>query len=155
MSAALDRPMGDGATFAGGLATNPQVRRRKLVAGLVKTLFIAATASAGFVLLVLMVRIFSQGWDALDWNLLRENISQTENRIADHRAGFYNGIASTLWVVLIAALFAVPVGIGAALYLEEYAPSNWFTKIVQVNIANLAGVPSVVYGLLGLGVLVN
>jgi phosphate transport system permease protein len=137
------------------LAADPQLKRRQIRAQLAMFLFFAATASAGIVLLVLLLRIVTQGWDALGWNLLSENISQTENRIAAGRAGFYNGIISTLWVVLIAGLFAVPVGIGAAVFLEEYSPDNWFTRIVQVNISNLAGVPSVVYGLLGLGVLVN
>ena len=118
-------------------------------------MFFAATASAGLILLVLLARVVSQGWGALDWNLLRENISQTESRIADGRAGYYNGIVSTLWLVIIAAGFAIPVGLGAAIYLEEYSPDNWFTRAVQVNIANLAGVPSVVYGLLGLGLLVE
>lgn len=137
------------------LALDPRVRRRKLRAELARILFLAATASAGAILLVLLVRIMTQGWGALDWNLLQENISQTERRIVAGEAGFYNGIVSTLWVVVIAALFAVPVGIGAAVYLEEYSPENWFTRIVQVNISNLAGVPSVIYGLLGLGVLVS
>ena len=133
----------------------PEVRRRQIRAEIAKYLFIAATASAGVVLLVLLVRIVSQGWGALDISLLRENISQTESRIADGRAGFYNGIISTLWLVAIAAGFAIPVGLGASIYLEEYSPDNWFTKIVQVNISNLAGVPSVVYGLLGLGLFVE
>lgn len=132
-----------------------QLRRRRLRAGLAHVLFILATASAGFILVVLLVRIVSEGAPALGWNLLTENASQTERRIADGRAGFLNGIISTLWIVGVATLFAVPVGIGAALYLEEYAPNNWFTRLIQLNISNLAGVPSVVYGLLGLGILVN
>ena len=146
-----------GPTSAGpeALTASPRLRGRRLRAGIARGIFFAATASAGVILVVLLAQVVSQGWDALGWNLLRENISQTENRIADGRAGYYNGIVSTLWIVAIAGLFAVPVGIGAAVYLEEYAPHNWFTKIVQLNISNLAGVPSVVYGLLGLGVLVN
>lgn len=139
----------------GALTASAQLRRRLVGAGVAKSIFILATASAGIVLLVLLGRILSQGWGALDVNLLRENISQTERRISEHQAGFYNGIVSTLWLVGIAAVFAIPVGLGAAIYLEEYSPDNWFTKIIQVNISNLAGVPSVVYGLLGLGVLVN
>lgn len=136
-------------------AAGPQLRKRQIRAEIAKVVFIGATASAGVVLFVLLARVMSQGWGALDWSLLRENISQTESRIADGRAGYYNGIISTLWLVAIAAGFAIPVGLGAAIYLEEYAPRNWFTKTIQVNIANLAGVPSVVYGLLGLGLLVE
>jgi phosphate transport system permease protein len=137
------------------LSAGPQLRRRQIRAEIAKVLFVAATASAGNVLLVLLARILSQGWGALDWSLLQENISQTERRISEGRAGDYNGIVSTLWLVAIAAGFAIPVGLGAAIYLEEYSPDNWFTRTVQVNIANLAGVPSVVYGLLGLGLLVE
>jgi phosphate transport system permease protein len=70
-------------------------------------------------------------------------------------AGMNSAILGTVWVILLTALFAFPVGIGAAIYLEEYAPSNRWTKILQINIANLAGVPSVVYGLLGLGIFVE
>jgi phosphate transport system permease protein len=137
------------------LSAGPQLRRRQIREEFAKILFLGATASAGIVLMVLLLRIFSQGWGALDWSLLQENISQTESRIADGRAGYYNGIVSTLWLVFISAGLAIPVGIGAAIYLEEYSPDNWFTRTVQVNISNLAGVPSVVYGLLGLGLLVE
>ena len=55
----------------------------------------------------------------------------------------------------LTALFAFPVGVGAAVYLEEYAPNNRWTRLLKTNIANLAGVPSIVYGLLGLGVFVS
>jgi phosphate transport system permease protein len=61
----------------------------------------------------------------------------------------------TLWVISLTILIAFPIGVGAAIYLEEYAPKNRWTRILQVNISNLAGVPSVVYGLLGLGVFVE
>ena len=55
----------------------------------------------------------------------------------------------------LTAAFTVPVGTGAAIYLEEYAPKNWFTRLIEVNISNLAGVPSIVYGLLGLALFVQ
>ena len=57
--------------------------------------------------------------------------------------------------MLVTALFAIPVGIASAIYLEEYARKNWFTDVIEINISNLAGVPSIVYGLLALGLLVN
>ena len=60
----------------------------------------------------------------------------------------------TFAVMLVTALFAVPVGIAGAIYLEEYAKKNWFTDVIEINIANLAGVPSIVYGLLALGLFV-
>ena len=56
--------------------------------------------------------------------------------------------------MLVTASCAVPVGVAAAIYLEEYAPKNWFTAIIEINVTNLAGVPSIVYGLLALGLFV-
>ena len=56
--------------------------------------------------------------------------------------------------MLVTAFVAVPVGVAAAIYLEEYAPKNWFTAIIEINVTNLAGVPSIVYGLLALGLFV-
>ncbi|WP_250160198.1 phosphate ABC transporter permease PstA [Caloranaerobacter azorensis] len=60
-----------------------------------------------------------------------------------------------MWIIGLTALFAFPIGVGSALYLEEYLPKNWLTNLIQVNISNLAGVPSIVFGILGLGIFVN
>lgn len=70
-------------------------------------------------------------------------------------AGVRTAVLGSLWLVGIAILFALPVGTGAAVYLQEYAPKNWFTNIIQTNINNLAGVPSIVYGMLGLALFVR
>ena len=70
-------------------------------------------------------------------------------------AGVRTAVLGSLWLVGIAILFALPVGVGAAVYLQEYAPKNWLTNIIQTNINNLAGVPSIVYGMLGLAVFVR
>ena len=70
-------------------------------------------------------------------------------------AGLRPALLGTLWVIGLTALFAFPVGIGAAVYLEEYAPNNRWTRLLKTNIANLAGIPSIVYGLLGFGVFVS
>ncbi|NHN47270.1 phosphate ABC transporter permease PstA [Halostella sp. JP-L12] len=71
------------------------------------------------------------------------------------RAGIYPALIGSIMMLVVIALSAFPVGVGAAIYLEEYAPDNRFTKLIEVNIGNLAGVPSVVYGLLGLAVFVR
>jgi len=71
------------------------------------------------------------------------------------RAGVYQGIVGSLLLLLFVAVIAGPIGIGAAIYLEEYAPDTRFTRFINVNIRNLAGVPSVVYGLLGLALFVR
>jgi phosphate transport system permease protein len=70
-------------------------------------------------------------------------------------AGVRTAVLGSLWLVGIAILFALPIGTGAAVYLQEYAPRNWVTRIIQTNINNLAGVPSIVYGMLGLAIFVR
>jgi len=70
-------------------------------------------------------------------------------------AGVRTAILGSLWLVGISILFALPVGTGAAVYLQEYAPKNWLSTAIQTNINNLAGVPSIVYGMLGLAVFVR
>src|SRR5579864_2883390 len=71
------------------------------------------------------------------------------------RAGFRAGIAGSLWLLGLVAVFAIPVGVGAAVFLEEYATAGRVRKFIQMNIANLAGVPSIVYGILGLALFVR
>jgi phosphate transport system permease protein len=70
-------------------------------------------------------------------------------------AGIRTAILGTLWVIFITILFALPVGIGAAVYLEEYAGDSWFNRLIETNINNLAGVPSIIYGMLGLAIFVR
>ena len=71
------------------------------------------------------------------------------------RAGISQGIVGSVWIAISVALVAFPLGIGAAVYMEEYAPRNRLTSFIELNIRNLAGVPSVVYGLLGLAIFVD
>ena len=70
------------------------------------------------------------------------------------QAGILSAWVGSCLVMLVTAVVAVPLGVGAGLYLEEYAPKNWVTDVIEVNITNLAGVPSIVYGLLALGLFV-
>ena len=70
-------------------------------------------------------------------------------------AGIFSAVTGTLYMMVITAAVAFPIGVGAAIYLEEYARRNWFSRMIQVNISNLAGVPSIIYGLLGLQVFVR
>ena len=71
------------------------------------------------------------------------------------KAGVRTAILGSLWTIGIAILFTLPLGIGAAIYLEEYAGDNFINRIIQINISNLAGVPSIVYGMLGLAIFVR
>ena len=70
------------------------------------------------------------------------------------QAGILSAWVGTILVMIVTAVAAIPVGIAAGVYLEEYAPKNWFTALIEINIANLAGVPSIVYGLMALGLFV-
>jgi phosphate transport system permease protein len=70
-------------------------------------------------------------------------------------AGFRTGVISTLWLLSLTAAIAIPIGVGAAVYLEEYAGASRLRRIIQMNISNLAGVPSIVYGILGLALFVR
>ncbi len=104
-----------------------------------------ATAFGVFAVGVLLFDVATDGVGVLNWDFLNSFPSRTAEE-----AGVKPALLGTLWVMAFTALFAVPVGIGAAIYLEEFAGKNLFTKIIEININNLAGVPSVVYGLLGL-----
>jgi len=70
------------------------------------------------------------------------------------QAGILSAWVGTILVMIVTAVTAIPIGVGAGVYLEEYAPKNWFTAMIEINIANLAGVPSIVYGLMALGLFV-
>jgi len=101
-------------------------------------------------LAILLLDIFSDGLPRLNWDFITSFPSRRPEE-----AGIKSALVGTLWVMTLTALFAFPAGVGAAIYLEEYAPDNWWTRLIEVNIANLAGVPSVIYGLLGLSIFVR
>ena len=111
----------------------------------------AATLVGVVVLAILIVRVLMDGLQFLDWGFL----TSLPSRINPAEAGVSPGLTGTLSLMLIVALGSFPLGIGAALYLEEFAPKNRLTNLIETNIANLAGVPSVVYGLLGAGLFVG
>ncbi|MBK9114919.1 MAG: phosphate ABC transporter permease PstA [Betaproteobacteria bacterium] len=97
----------------------------------------------------LFLDMLIDGWSRLN----PEFFTQFPSRRAG-QAGILSAWVGTTLVMLVTAFFAVPLGIGAGVYLEEYAPKNWVTDIIEINITNLAGVPSIVYGLLALGLFV-
>ena len=110
----------------------------------------AATASGILVLVVLLASTAGDGLGRLSWDF----VSSYPSRFAE-QAGLRSALFGTIWMMAFTALFAVPVGLAAAIYLEEFAPRNWLTRIIETNINNLAGVPSIIYGLLGLAVFVR
>lgn len=113
-------------------------------------LFLGSVIVGVLVLAWLLIEVFidSIGW--LDWQFLSNYSSRHPEE-----AGILAPIAGTFWVIILTAIMTVPVGIATALYLEEFAPDNRITRLIQLNISNLAGVPSVVYGLLGLAIFVQ
>jgi phosphate transport system permease protein len=140
---------------ARSVATSPVVQpsnvaARKSRASVVQGLLFVVTALAIVILAVLIWDIASSGARWLSLDLL----TNTPSRKPED-AGLRPALLGTLWVIGLTALFAFPVGVGAAVYLEEYAPNNRWTRLLKTNIANLAGIPSIVYGLLGLGVFVS
>ena len=129
---------------------DPKLPRRKRVGGVFYGVFLAAVLLGVVSLAVLLGQTAIQGLPWLDWDFISNYMSRKPEL-----AGIRAALAGSVITILITAAFTVPVGVGAAIYLEEYAPKNRLTQLIEVNISNLAGVPSVVYGLLGLGVFVQ
>ncbi len=103
------------------------------------------------ILAVLVAKVFAQGWTFLTPRLL----SNFPSTLDPEQGGVKSALYGTLWLIGMTAFFVVPVGVGAAVYLQEYAPRNRLTTFLEVNLSNLAGVPSIVYGILGLAVFVR
>mgnify|MGYP001400292936 CR=1 FL=1 len=133
----------DSATLRAGI----QRRRRWDLFFSVAGLLVMLVAVLTLVLLFLQLAI-----DGLP-RLNAEFLTHFPSRFAE-RAGILSAWVGTLLVMLVTAFVAVPLGVAAGLYLEEYAPRNWLTDIIEINVTNLAGVPSIIYGLLALGLFV-
>jgi phosphate transport system permease protein len=132
------------------LFESSQVRRRKLRSSIFSSFFLIVTCVSLVVLGVLLWTVFERGFDWLSWHFITDMPSRKPEI-----AGLNSALWGTIWVISLTALIAFPLGVGAAVYLEEYAPQNRWTRLLQLNISNLSGVPSVVYGLLGLGIFVE
>jgi phosphate transport system permease protein len=105
------------------------------------------------VLVVLIGQVLFDGWDVMT-SRLGDFVSSGLGSQPEV-SGIAQGLRGTFYLCVIVAVVAFPLGIGAAIYLEEYAPRNRFTSFIDINIRNLAGVPSVVYGILGLTIFVK
>lgn len=101
---------------------------------------------SGLVLLSFFIgQIFYEGWSRIDFNFLQDLPSRKPEK-----AGIFTAWAGTLWVLCLTTLFAFPLGVSAGIYLEEYLKKSKLADLLEINISNLAGVPSIIYGLLGL-----
>ena len=137
------------------IAASIEKRRVDTRGLLFRTLLQACLLLTLALLAVLIISVVTNSTDQLGTRLGDFLSGTLRSQSGDDRLGVHQGIYGSLWIAVIVAVLAFPVGIGAAVYLEEYAPQNRFTEFVEVNIRNLAGVPSVVYGLLGLALLVQ
>ena len=105
----------------------------------------------GLILLAIFIgNIFIDGVMRIDWDF----ITNLPSRKAE-KSGIYTALMGSIWVLVLTTIIALPIGIAAAIYLEEYSKKNKLSTILEINISNLAGVPSIIYGLLGLEVFVR
>ncbi len=123
---------------------------RKTQGAIFYVVFLGAVLVGIVGLVTLLVQVLIQGVPWLSLHLLTDYPSRHPEQ-----AGLKAAIFGTLWIMGLTAALTIPIGVSAAVYLEEYAPKNWLTSVLEVNISNLAGVPSIVYGLLGLGLFVQ
>lgn len=123
--------------------------RRKLVERLFVLFGLATLALIVVVLLLLFGRLLVDGLPRIDWNFL---MSFPSRRPGD--AGILSAWVGTSLIMLVTIMAGVPIGVAAGVYLEEYSPRNWMTDLIEVTVTNLAGVPSIIYGLLALGAFV-
>ncbi len=129
---------------------NRRLTYRKALSSVFYVLFLGSVVFGIAGLLLLLGQVLWQGLPWLNWNF----VSSYPSRHPEE-AGLLSALMGSVWLIGLTALFCIPVGVGAAIYLEEYAAKNWLTRVIEVNIANLAGVPSIVYGLLGLTLFVS
>jgi phosphate ABC transporter, permease protein PstA len=125
------------------------IRARKRQDQIFNIIGLVCTFVGILALAVLLFDLAMDGLPRINWQFL----TSAPSRFA-HKAGILSALVGSLCVMIVTMATAVPLGVAAAVYLEEYAPKNWFTTIIEINIANLAGVPSIIYGLMALGLLV-
>ena len=128
----------------------PRLSMRKKVGSVVYVLFLLATMVGIVGLLVLLAQVIAEGAPWLNWNFLNSYPSRHPEE-----AGLKSALWGSVWLMGLTGMFAIPIGVGAAIYLEEYAVPSRLTAFIEINLSNLAGVPSIVYGLLGLSLFVQ
>ena len=113
-------------------------------------LFFASVAIGILGLGALVIDVMTDGLGALDFSFIN---SYPSRHAGD--SGIRAALFGTIWITVGTAAFAIPIGVGTAIFLEEFAPEHWTVRLVQLNISNLAGVPSIIYGILGLALFVQ
>jgi phosphate transport system permease protein len=130
-------------------ATTQLNNRNQRVQSLFRLLFMVMTALLILPVLIILATLVIKGGSVVSLEFLF-----TEPRNGMTEGGIFPAILGTVWLVAVALLASVPLGVAAAIYLNEYAPENWFTRIINLAIINLAGVPSIVHALFGVGAFV-
>ena len=125
------------------------ISKRQLSQRTAFSLLIVATIIVVLPVLAIVIQIIIGGADAISWEFLSESPSQ-----AGKAGGILPAIVGTFYLMLGTIIFALPLGVMAGIYLTEYARNNWLTRAINLAIVNLAGVPSIVYGLFSLGIFV-
>jgi phosphate transport system permease protein len=131
------------------MATSANVQRRKLYDQLFVLLGMTILFAALLTLAILFIDLVRDGSARFGWDFFANFPSRNAQR-----AGILSAWVGTSLVMLVTVLVSMPVGVMAAIYLEEYATQNWFSAVIEINVRNLAGVPSIIYGLLALGLFV-
>jgi phosphate transport system permease protein len=126
------------------------VRRRKILDVVFQGAALLVLVLALAALAALIADVWRDGASRLSWDFMTGFPSR---RPED--AGIWHALAGSIWVIGFTALLSVPIGVAAAIYLEEYGGRSWVAKLIEINITNLAAVPSIIYGLLGLGLFVR
>lgn len=129
------------------LRASGRVAARQAISRASRYLFLAASLVGVAVLLLLAYETITTGASRLSWDFL----TQYPSRFAD-RAGLRSSAIGSTWVLGLTVVMALPIAVGTAIWIEEFAPRNKLLTIVKLNLANLAGVPSIIYGVLGLAV---
>lgn len=124
--------------------TNSQ--KSRLIDTTFKVIGFSSTIFALIILAVFILDIAIDGIPRIDWDF----ITNPPSALSAKRAGIFPAMMGTIWVFVLTTSISVPIGIGAAIYFEEYAKPGKFSNFLELNLSNLAGVPSVIYGLLGL-----
>lgn len=126
------------------------INRNRLIDSAFKYFGILCTFSGLIVLAIFIANIIIEGVQRIDWDFLTSLPSRKPEK-----AGILTAWTGTAWILGLTALISIPLGVAAGIYLEEYGKKNRLASFVEVNIANLAGVPSIIYGLLGLEIFVR
>lgn len=129
---------------------NRRMNRRRLHGQIFHALCLISILIGMGMLAALLINVFIDGWQRVNWSFLTSFPSRHPEN-----AGIKAALFGSIYVIALAGALAFSLGVAAAIYLEEYAAKNWFARIIQINIANLAGVPSIVYGILGLEIFVR